>query len=103
MANPFATRAAINQTMPTMATNNPKAIQTPVSNPDPVSTVESALQRSGGDAKAAFYSMAKEQGKDPEQGLEQIRSMGDMKTIAQKMMRADPKIGRLLSLFSMVK
>ena len=74
-----------------------------ISNSDAVSYVENMLQRSGGDAKAAFYLAAQEKGIDPDQFLKQISSMGNTKSIVQTMLSKDPRIGRIMSLFSMMK
>lgn len=65
--------------------------------------VENAIQRSGGDAKAAFYMAAKQMGQDPDELLAQMQSMGDMKTMAQKAMSSNPRLKRIASLFSLMK
>lgn len=61
------------------------------------------LKRSGGDAKAAFYLAAKEKGADPNVIIDQVNSMGDLHSLAQKMLMSNPKAKKLASLFSMVK
>lgn len=65
--------------------------------------VEDVLRRSGGDAKAAFYLLAKEQGMDPDVALKQITSMGDMKGAAMNVLNQNPQMKRLMSLFSLIK
>ena len=70
---------------------------------DPVSYAEQMIQRSGGDAKAAFYLAAKERGINPDQFLQQIKSMGDMKSMAMNLMMSNPRAQQLMSLFSMMK
>lgn len=83
----------------------PQQIQNDVVNKsiDREAIVENAIQQSGGDAKAAFYLAAKQLGIDGDQALAQIQSMGDIRTMAQKVMASNPKIRRLASLFSLMK
>lgn len=88
--------------------NNAPRQSNPVANPqetkiDPVSYTESMLKRSGGDAKAAFYLAAKDKGIDADQFLSQLSSMGDMKSMAARMMMANPRLQKLMSLFSLMK
>ena len=70
---------------------------------DPTSIVESALRRSGGDAKAAFYLAAREKGVDPDMFLKELESAGDMKSMAMKVLDQNPQMKKLASLFSMIK
>lgn len=70
---------------------------------DPVSYAESMLQRSGGDAKAAFYLAAQEKGIDANQFLKQMQGIGDMRTMAMNMMTSNPRVRKLMSLFSTTK
>lgn len=65
--------------------------------------VEDALKRSGGDAKAAFYLLAREQGVDPDAALKQISSMGDIRGAAMNVLNQNPQMKRLMSLFSLIK
>ena len=75
----------------------------PVSNPqiqnDPVSVAETMMQQNGGDAKAAFYALAKQKGVDPNAVLDQINSMGNPKQMIQNMIMQNPRIGGLMRLF----
>ncbi len=75
------------------------APQTTISN-DAVTIAENAMRQSGGDARAAFYALAKQKGIDGDQFLNQIRSMGNPQSMLQNMVTSNPRIGRLMSLFS---
>ena len=68
---------------------------------DPVAEVEKAIQQSGGDPQAAFYALARQKGKDPDQVLRQINSMGNMQEMAKNVLFSNPRLRRLMSLFSM--
>lgn len=68
-----------------------------------INYAQTMLQRSGGDAKAAFYMAAKEKGIDPETILAQVRSIKDPRAMLQTMMARNPKAQGLMSLFSMIK
>ena len=74
----------------------------PIQN-DAVSQVEAAIQRSGGDARAAFYAMAKEKGEDPDAFLTKLQSMGDVNAMAKRLIASNPRVQRLMSLFSLLK
>lgn len=65
--------------------------------------VQTMLQRSGGDAKAAFYLAAKEKGVNPEMVLNQVRSIKDPRAMIQNMLMSNPQMQSLMSLFSMKK
>lgn len=90
---------------PTMATvQNPGTFNsgtTGIVNPSPdtLASVEQLLSQSGGDPKAAFYSLAQAKGIDPNQFLNQISSMGNPKSLLMNMVASNPTVGRLLSLF----
>ena len=77
-------------------------VQTPQTN-NSADLVEDALKRSGGDAKAAFYLLAREQGLDPDAALKQISSMGDIRSAAMNVLNQNPQMKRLMSLFSLFK
>ena len=68
-----------------------------------VSVAKSALIQSGGNAKAAFYSLAKQKGVDPNAVINQINSMGNPKTILQSMLLSNPDIEGLFSIFGNLK
>ena len=70
---------------------------------DSADLVEDALKRSGGDAKAAFYLLAREQGVNPDVALKQISSMGDIRGAAMNVLNQNPQMKRLMSLFSLIK
>lgn len=72
-------------------------------NTDSAAVVEDALKRSGGDAKSAFYLLAKEKGIDPDSFLKQFGSENDMKAAAMKVLNQNPQMKRLMSLFSLIK
>ena len=84
-----------------MSENN--IIPFPKKSNDSADLVEDALRRSGGDAKAAFYLLAKEQGLDPDVALKKITSIGDMKGAAMNVLNQNPQMKRLMSLFSLLK
>ena len=71
--------------------------------PDPVSYAKNMLQRSGGDARAAFYLAAKEKGVDPNIILNQVKSMGNPQGMIQNALMGNSKMGELMSLLSMIK
>ena len=54
-------------------------------NNDALTIAMDALKQSGGDAKAAFYNLAKQKGADPDQTLKQIQAMGDLKSVVMNM------------------
>lgn len=70
---------------------------------DALTFVEKMLQRSGGDAKAAFYLAAKEKGADTEAILAKARSVADPRAAVQNLLMGNPKMKTLMSLFSMMK
>lgn len=72
-------------------------------NQDPITYVESMLQRTGGNAKDAFFMAAKEKGVDPNQIINQVKSMGDPQAMLQGMLMGNPNMQRLISLFSTIK
>lgn len=59
--------------------------------------------QSGGNAKAAFYSLAKKKGVDPENFLKKINGMGNPSTLITEMMTKNSRIGSLFRLFSGMK
>lgn len=77
--------------------------QVPQISNDVISTVEEAIKQSGGDAKTAFYSMAKQKGVDADAFLRNLSSMGNPMTMLQEMMASNQNIGGLLKLFSGLK
>ena len=98
MANPFAPKS--NPSVPqAWAPNRQSQIQ---NGQDPYDYIEGMLQRSGGDAKAAFYLAAKEKGVDPDAFLEEIKTLGDPRAGVQSMLANNPKAKRLLQLFSLI-
>lgn len=70
---------------------------------DPVEIATNVLMQSNGDAKKAFYTLAEQKGVDPDSVLDQIRHMGDPKTIFKNMLASNPRIGGLINLFGSVK
>lgn len=100
MGSLFAPRAAN-----TRQTNNQVINQQPQIQNDQnaLNYVQTMLQRSGGDAKAAFYLAAKEKGVDPEAVLNQVRSIKDPRAMIQNMLMSNPQMQSLMSLFSMKK
>ena len=70
---------------------------------DPVSIAEEELQQSGGDAKAAFYSLAKKKGVNTDEFLKQISSMGDPSKLLQEMITKNSRVGSLMKMFSGMK
>ena len=70
---------------------------------DPISIAEQEILQSGGDAKAAFYSLAKKKGVNPDQFLKQINGMGNPSQLLTQMMTKNSRIGSLLRLFSGMK
>lgn len=100
MGSLFAPRAAN-----TRQTNNQVINQQPQIQNDQnaLNYVQTMLQRSGGDAKAAFYLAAKEKGVDPEAVLNQVRSIKDPRAMVQNMLMSNPQMQSLMSLFSMKK
>jgi hypothetical protein len=70
---------------------------------DPADYAEMMMKRSGGDARAAFYMACKEKGVDPEQFLQQVRSIRDPQTMLQNIFMQDPKAQQLMTLFSLSK
>ena len=95
MANPFARRAQ----QPTV---NPYGFNVQ-NNQDPVTYTEEMIKRSGGDARAAFYSACKEKGVDADAFIQQIRLMKNPQAEIQNMILGDPRIKSLFSLFSSAK
>ena len=61
------------------------------------------MERSGGDARAAFYMAAQEKGIDPNTIINQVKSMGDQKSLISSALKSNQTIGSLLSLMSMSK
>lgn len=100
MGSLFAPRVAN-----TRQTNNQVLNQQPQIQNDQnaLNYVQTMLQRSGGDAKAAFYLAAKEKGVDPEAVLNQVRSVKDPRAMIQNMLMSNPQMQSLMSLFSMKK
>ena len=80
---------------------NPQISQT--TEPDPIAVAEQELRQSGGNAKTAFYSLAKKKGIDPDSVLKQINSMGDVSKLIPSMMSQNPRINSLFRLFSGLK
>lgn len=74
--------------------NQPTAVTSQTS--DPVAVAESALRQSGGDARAAFYSLAQAKGVDPEAFLRQFNGSNMM----NQALKSSPSISRLMSLAS---
>lgn len=71
--------------------------------PDPIAVAEQELKQSGGNAQAAFYSLAKKKGVDPDSVLKQINSMGDVSQLIPSLMSKNPRINSLFRLFSGLK
>lgn len=96
MGNPFARRQMANQpTSPLPFTNQ--------NSQDPVDYVTQMIQRSGGDARAAFYSACKEKGVDADDFLWKVRMMKNPQAEIQNMVLNNPKVKSLFSLFSLMK
>ena len=86
--------------------NSPIPVQTPSSSnpePDAISVAEAELKQSGGNAKTAFYNLAKKKGVDTESVLEQVRSLGDLNKLVPTMMAKNSRLGPLFRLFSGMK
>lgn len=98
MANPFAPRS--NPTPPRAW--SPGQQSQNQNGQDPYDYIEGMLQRSGGDAKAAFYLAAKEKGVDPNEFLKEVQTLGDPRAGIQSMLANNPKAKRLLQLFSLI-
>ena len=96
MGNPFAKRQIVNQT------NNPLSFSNQ-NGQDPVDYVTQMIQRSGGDARAAFYSAFKEKGVDADDFLWKVRMMKNPQAEIQNMVLNNPKVKSLFSLFSLMK
>ena len=57
--------------------NNPASMLGTLAGMDPrIQQIQQIINQNGGDAKAAFYSLAKQKGVDPEAILQQVRNMG---------------------------
>lgn len=88
----------------TRQTSNPQINNPQIQNDtNALNYVQTMLQRSGGDAKAAFYLAAKEKGIDPEQILAQARTVKDPRAMVQSLLMRNPQMQGLMSLFSMMK
>lgn len=70
---------------------------------DPVDYASEMIRRSGGDAKAAFYSACKEKGVDADSFIQQVRFLKNPQGELQNLLLNNPKAKSLLSLFSSVK
>lgn len=82
---------------------NPTLYSQPAQDVDPVAIAEAELQQSGGNAKAAFYSLAKKKGVDPNSVLEQIKSIQNPMKVFSSLMNQNSKIGSLVRLFGGMK
>jgi len=100
MGSLFAPKAASTGKMNNQVVNQQPQIQ---NDPNALNYIQTMLQRSGGDAKAAFYLAAKEKGVDPETVLNQVRSVKDPRAMIQNMLMSNPQMQSLMSLFSMKK
>ena len=93
MINPFTMLLGQAQNNPAMqqigklfgmvsAAQNPQAAVNQMSQNNPMmQQAMDFIRQNGGDARAAFYAMAKQKGVDPNQAIQQARDMMKMKTI----------------------
>ena len=95
MANPFARREPQQQSNPYGYNVQNKR--------DPVDYATEMIQRSGGDAKAAFYLACKEQGVDPNTIIRGIQTMQNPRGAIQEAIMSDPRVKNLFTLYSSVK
>ena len=72
-------------------------------NEQAIAYAKSMMERSGGDARAAFYMAAKEKGIDPDAIINQVKTLGDPKALLSSALSNNPMLGSLMSLMSMSK
>ena len=78
--------------------DNRETTQSNKINNDAISVAEACLKQSGGNAKAAFYSLAQQKGVDPNSVIAQINSIGNPSSLISSMISANPNVKRLFSL-----
>lgn len=100
MANPFARRS--NPPANFQAMSNPQfSIQN--DQQDPADYASAMLQRSGGDARAAFYLACKEKGIDADAFIQKVQAIKNPQGVMQEMLMSNPKIRSLMTLFNSAK